>query len=76
MRAYIQTQGRLSIVNGLFLRVRIAMPQRLSAGLETNQRVPLVEGTPRTRGSSWTAFARARAVALKIPSAKWWLLRP
>ena len=38
--------------------------------------VPFVLGTPGIRGSASTAIRSARAVALKIASAMWWLLRP
>ena len=38
--------------------------------------VPLVLGTPERRGSASTAMRSARAVALKIASAMWWLFRP
>jgi hypothetical protein len=38
--------------------------------------VPFVLGTPFTRGSASTAIRTARAVALKIASLIWWLLRP
>jgi hypothetical protein len=38
--------------------------------------VPFVLGTPRRRGSDSTAIRSARAVALKIASAMWWLFRP
>ena len=38
--------------------------------------VPLVLGTPVMRGSASTAIRSARAVALKIASLMWWLLRP
>ena len=38
--------------------------------------VPLVLGTPGMRGSDSTAIRSARAVALKIASLMWWLLRP
>jgi hypothetical protein len=39
-------------------------------------RLPLVLGTSRILGSALRAMRRARAVALKMPSAMWWLLRP
>src|SRR5262249_6297575 len=38
--------------------------------------LPLVLGTPATRGSSATAILRARAVALNSVSAMWCELRP
>ena len=37
---------------------------------------PFVEGTPTVRGSFSTAWRKARAVALKMPSMTWCVLRP
>ena len=42
----------------------------------TTRGVPLVDGTPTTRGSRATASRRARATALNCASTMWWALRP
>src|SRR5258708_3321252 len=52
-------------------------PQIADAGIDDrDHRLPLVLGTPFTRGSRATAMARARAEDLKRVSAIWWAFRP
>jgi hypothetical protein len=58
------------------LRGPILHDVKLDLSASPSHSTPLVLGMSRMRGSGSTAIRSARAVALKIPSAMWWPLRP
>src|ERR1043165_3333469 len=59
-----------------FNRTQIANPVVDDCNISINHNEPFVLSTPTTRGFKSTACLSARAVALKVPSSMWWVLRP